>query len=534
MEVVREESLARSTGPSPPDVTQGVTLLFRAEIFASVFATGAAVILVEILGTRVIGPVFGVSLFVWSALLAVTLGSLATGYQVGGLLADRAPSQRILGLAVATAGVLLCVVPLLSHAVLRFAEAMGPRAGSLFAATVLFVPCLVVLGTMGPIAVRLMASDFRSAGRGVGAVYAVSTAGSLAGALVTGFVLVPAFETDTILLGAAAILIVIGAASLARRGLPIALAAIVAPVLALLLRPQPALPSGISIIDHSQSLYGRVEVIDDQNRQVRFLRVDHSVLGAQFFRDRSSGFAFIHLLEVVRFLRPDAKDLLQIGLGTGALPAVLAPQGIKVDVVEIDPAVVRFARQYFGFVATGDVYEEDARVVLGRTQRRYDIVVHDTFTGGTTPEHLLSLEVLRRIHSILRPGGVLALNFVGYTSGPNADASWDLARTLRTVFTTVHAFQDADPADDRDSPGNVVFFASDDPLDFTIPASARFENAACRHVMRSFGRWGVLEQVPDGPLITDDHNPLARLQLPIAEKHFQAMNKLLPVDLWLQ
>jgi hypothetical protein len=44
----------------------------------------------------------------------------------------------------------------------------------------------------------------------------------------------------------------------------------------------------------------------------------------------------------------------------------------------------------------------------------------------------------------------------------------------------------------------------------------------------------VLEQVPDGPLITDEHNPLARLQLPIAEKHFEAMNKLLPVDLWLE
>jgi spermidine synthase len=533
VEVVREESQARSS-PNPSETSQGVTRLFRAELFASVFSTGATVILIEILGTRVIGPVFGVSLFVWSALLAVTLGSLATGYHVGGLLADRAPSQRIFGLAVATAGVLLCVVPLLSHVVLQFAEAMGPRAGSLFAATLLFAPCLVVLGTMGPIAVRLTASDFRSAGRGVGAVYAMSTAGSLVGALVTGFVLVPAFETDTILFGAAALLILMGAGSLARRRQPLALAAIVTPILAVLLQSPPALPRGIAIIAHSQSLYGRVEVIDDQNRQVRFLRVDHSVVGAQFLRDRSSGFAFIHLLEVVRFLRPDAKELLQIGLGTGALPSVLAPHAIKIDVVEIDPAVVRFARQYFGFVATGDVYEEDARVVLRRTRRRYDIVVHDTFTGGTTPEHLLSLEVLREIHSILRPGGVLALNFVGYTTGPNAEASWAVTRTLRGVFTTVHAFQDANPADNPDSPGNVIFFASDDPLDFTIPESVRFENAACRHVMRSFGNWRVLEQVPDGPLITDEHNPLARLQLPIAEKHFQAMNKLLPVDLWLQ
>ena len=50
--------------------------------------------IVEILGTRVISPVFGVSLFVWSALLAVTLAALAIGYFCGGVLVDRRPSVK--------------------------------------------------------------------------------------------------------------------------------------------------------------------------------------------------------------------------------------------------------------------------------------------------------------------------------------------------------------------------------------------------------------------------------------------------------
>ncbi len=161
------------------------------------------------------------------------------------------------------------------------------------------------------------------------------------------------------------------------------------------------------------------------------------------------------------------------------------------------------------------------------------MIVHDTFTGGTTPEHLLSLEVLRRIRDILRPGGVLALNFVGYPSGPHAEASWAVARTIRTVFRNVRAFRDSAPGDQPNEAGNLIFFASDDTLAFAIPENAQFENERCERVLRSFQGWEVLQLVPDGPVITDARNPLARLQLPIAEDHFEAMNKLLPVEVWL-
>jgi SAM-dependent methyltransferase len=505
----------------------------RAELFGIVLVSGAAVMAIEILGTRIIGPVFGVNLFVWSALLAVTLGSLAIGYYAGGVLVDRRPGLRLPGFVVLVAGLLLGVVPLLSYPVLRFALAVGPRGGSLLGATLLFSPSLTLLGMIGPVAVRLALKDLRATGHGVGAVYAVSTAGSLLGTLVTGFVIVPAFDTNQILFGTATLLAITGASSLAFHGRPVALLAAFVPFFTSA-APIHALPAGLAILDRSQSLYGLVEVIDDGNRGARFLRADHSIVGIQFQFDGSSAFSFTHLLEVVRFLRPAAKDVLQIGLGTGALPSALEREGIKADVVEIDPAVVRFARQYFRFTARGEIYEEDARTFLGRTERRYDLIVHDTFTDGTTPEHLLSLEVLQRIHAILRPGGVLALNFVGYQRGPNAEASRAVARTLRAVFPVVHAYRDSAPDEDPDTAGNVLFFASDEGLDFTIPPGARFENPSCERHLRSFQGWEILEKVPDGPWITDGHNPLARLQLPAADEHFEAMNKLLPPEVWLQ
>jgi hypothetical protein len=128
---------------------------------------------------------------------------------------------------------------------------------------------------------------------------------------------------------------------------------------------------------------------------------------------------------------------------------------------------------------------------------------------------------------------VLALNFVGYYDGAEAEASFAVMRTLRAVFPNVRAFRDGDPQRDSERVGNIVFFASDAPLDFTIPPDARFQNERCEKLQRSFQSWAVLTHVPSGPLITDAHNPLARLQLPIAEKHFVAMNELLPVEVWL-
>jgi spermidine synthase len=525
--LVREEKMTMTR--QVHDDLQG---LAKPELFITIFLLGASTMVIEIMGTRVIGPVFGVGLFVWSALLSVTLGALALGYYCGGVLADKLRSPRLIGALTTATGALLALVPLLSHAVLTTVEALGPRWGALAGATLLFAPSLVVLGMTGPVAVRSATLDLRLAGRSVGSIYAVSTAGSVVGTLGLTYLVIPAFETQTILLGTASLLILLGASSLAWRKSRAGLAAILLPLIGAMV-PERPLPNGFAILDRSQSFYGLVEVIEDNNRAVRFLRSDHSILGAQFVLDGSPAFAFVHVLEAVRFLRPKARDALQIGLGIGSLPRALSPHGIRFDAVEIDPSVVRFAKQYFGFLPNGEVHEEDARMYLQHTHRKYDLVVHDTFTGGTTPEHLLSLEVLQRVHASLRPGGVLVLNFVGYHMGAQAEASFAVARTIDAVFANVRVFRDAPLTEGTESPGNLLFFASDGGLEFDIPASGQFESVVCEQILHSFQAWQVLRQVPSGALITDAKNPLSRLQIRSTEKHFAAMNELIPTEVWL-
>jgi spermidine synthase len=502
------------------------------QVNATLFVTGAAVMVVEILGTRVVGPVFGVGLFAWSALLSVTLLALAVGYYCGGLLADRWPGLRSLHQVVVAAGGCLALVPVLDVHMLSACEPLGPALGSMLSAAVLLGPALTILGMAGPVAARSTVVVVASSGARVGKIYALSTAGSLCGTLLTAHWLIPSFSTDTILLGTAGLLIAMGIVQLAIARRPLAGVVLLWP-LGVFWQGGPALPEQFRLVDEANTWFGKVQVIDDTDRGVRFLRADHSIIGAQYVEQKAPAFAFVHVLEAVRFMRPEATSALQIGLGIGSLPLALERYGITVDVVEIDPEVVRMAKDHFEFKVRGEVFVEDARTFLRKSEPSYDVIVHDTFTGGGTPEHLLSLELLQQVRRRLNPAGILALNFVGFLAGDKAEASHAIVRTLRAVFPNVRVFVDEPPQREPSSLSNLSMFASDGELEIRVPQGASFEDATCERVLRSLPEWEVLKDVAEGELITDERNPLGRLQADIAAAHFTAMNELLPVAVWL-
>ena len=96
-------------------------------LYVIVFVSGAAVLAIELLGTRVLGPFYGVSLFLWSALITVTLVALSVGYAVGGRWADRGPRFTRLCYPIAGAGLWLLLLPWLRIPVLQATEPIGLR-----------------------------------------------------------------------------------------------------------------------------------------------------------------------------------------------------------------------------------------------------------------------------------------------------------------------------------------------------------------------------------------------------------------------
>ena len=160
-------------------------------LYLVVLVAGAAVLAIEILGTRILGPFYGVSLFLWSALITVTLVALSAGYAVGGRWADRGATLPRLYVLLAAAGLWTLLIPWLRDPILIVTEPFGLRFAVLAAAFILFAVPLTLLGMVSPYAIQVRASSLHRVGTTAGDLYAVSTVGSVVAALLTGFVLIP-------------------------------------------------------------------------------------------------------------------------------------------------------------------------------------------------------------------------------------------------------------------------------------------------------------------------------------------------------
>lgn len=116
-------------------------------------------------------------------------------------------------------------------------------------------------------------------------------------------------------------------------------------------------------------------------------------------------------------LNPEPQRILVIGLGGGSIPLTFAdlfPQA-KIDVVEIDDAVVSVAEEFFFFEETDNmkVYVDDGRPFIKRAGLRgetYDYIVLDAFSGDYIPEHMLTLEFLEEVQTIMTSESVLVAN----------------------------------------------------------------------------------------------------------------------------
>ncbi len=128
-------------------------------------------------------------------------------------------------------------------------------------------------------------------------------------------------------------------------------------------------------------------------------------------------FSYTRMMMSALFVKPDPRRVLIVGLGGGTLSRALGkvlPEAV-IDTVEIDPAVVKVAQQFFGYKQspTQRVFLEDGRAFIERAhreRRQYDLVMLDAFDTDYIPAHLQTREFLQHVRAILAPGGVLAAN----------------------------------------------------------------------------------------------------------------------------
>src|SRR5262245_30745753 len=311
-------------------------------LYVVVSVSGAAVLAIEMLGTRLLGPFYGVSLFLWSALISVTLAALAAGYALGGRWADRGPRRSRLGLLLAGAGAWLLAVPWLQRPVLTLLEPVGLRAAVLVAACVLFALPLVLLGMVSPYAVRLKTPSLDRVGRTAGNLYAISTIASVASALLTGFFLIPSIGVHRLVVLIALVLLATSLLLVEWRrtkagvgvvGLLTCLGVVLLPRL-----PSSAAAPGGGVLAIEQSPYAEIRVLEKPLE--RFLLIDggiHTWVATDTWRPL---LRYAAALNVMKLLFDAPGRLLTVGLGGGSVVQEYARDGWAVDAVEIDPVVI--------------------------------------------------------------------------------------------------------------------------------------------------------------------------------------------------
>jgi len=200
-------------------------------------------------------------------------------------------------------------------------------------------------------------------------------------------------------------------------------------------------------------MQGQIKVVDIKD--LRYLLLNNAIQTVIDKETRSSAVAFPYYMEMAVFINPSAKNALCIGLGGGVVPSRFKTYDIEMDVVDIDPEMVEVARSFFGF--GGEVYIQDGRYFLQNTDKRYDIIILDAYSGYTPPAHLFTKEMFEEIDKKLSRDGVLAVNTFGF-SGDELERS--VFYTLKAVFPHVYIFSTA-----KKGIGNHIFFATKKELD---------------------------------------------------------------------
>lgn len=121
----------------------------------TVFMCGAVVMIFELVGSRILGPYFGTSIFVWTSLIGVILGSLSLGYYLGGKVSDKNPNIKTLSLLIFLSSVFILVSLCVKNELLSYmvSHNLDIRISSTWALLVLFLPASILLGMVSPYAV---------------------------------------------------------------------------------------------------------------------------------------------------------------------------------------------------------------------------------------------------------------------------------------------------------------------------------------------------------------------------------------------
>lgn len=471
---------------------------------ALVFLAAGAVLMLEILAVRLLAPYVGLTLETTTAIIGAALAGIAAGAAIGGQLADRTNTRRlIVGMLIAGGTLALLIVPIVHW--------LGPGArggGELAALGITFVtlvPAAAALSAVSPAVAHLQLHDLHASGTVVGRLSAWATAGALLGTFGTGFVLVPLMPVSTAVLSIGAVLLLVGVGVGASSDFFSLAGAAGVVVIAVLLGgwatslPSPCMAETryhcVNLEPAPGNPNAQELILDDLHHSYVDLK-DPTHLGYRYTR---------WIAHAIDGIYPADKPLDAVFVGGGGftLPRWLdaTRPGSHALVLEVDGELVEFDEEHLGLRRSPDLQIQigDARVSMrGVESDSADVVVGDAFGNRTVPWHLATKEWTEEVERVLRPGGLYALNVIDLLPLELQKAE---AKTLLDVFPYMRIVSLG--FSEHPVGGNAIMLASDRP----IPATAGTEDSETTTLTQR----GVEAFAAGAQVLTDDYAPADQL-----------------------
>lgn len=449
---------ALPAAPSPPATGQAAFTVFQQRtILALVFVSGALSMLYELAWIRLLALAFGSSTYSFSLMLFSFIAGIATGAFVASALTSRGANPfRLFALAeLGIFGSLAIMLPLyerlpfwfniLASHITRepqmFPVYLGAQVAMAFA---LMVIPATLIGMTLPLAAIVVTTRLNVLGATVGSVFSINTLGNVLGSALTGFVLLPAlgiqttFEAGVLASGLVGIVALLAWLPAGQRRSVVATAMGVLVVWVAVKTVAPrwgtmVMNAGVYRIRQAvapsyadfKSRMSHETVLYYHNGPDMSVAVGHTEQGPDHLwlnvngktdatTDGDMGTQLL-VAHIPLLLRPDAQDVLVVGLGSGVtVGAVLKHPVRSCEVVEISEAVVEGSR-FFDRVSGAPLDDPrthlsiaDAKEYLQlRRDARYDLIISEPSNPWIAGiGNLFSVEFFREAVAHLRQGGV--------------------------------------------------------------------------------------------------------------------------------
>lgn len=508
------------------------------------FWAGAGIMVLEIVAGRLLAQNFGNSLYTWTTIIGVVLGSLSIGGYLGGYLGQHFNPRKMITFFLFFTSITTLFIPLL-HVLLPWNSLFWGFSWPiqiLIHSLIVFGPTSIAFGTMSPLLVRMIPADIKGEiqGEKIGKIYAMNAIGGISGVLITGYYAIAHWGSNITLMFIVVIsaLFFLWIANNKWLAIPyvgfslLLMFSALAPQspwdsLAIQLAVKTYHTPDVILEKESHYNYIKVRIPDPERPYIRDLILDKMIHNRKNMNQplKLMGI-YEHFFEAgIRFSFQDIepKNILVIGGGGYTFCHFLEieyPQ-CNIEVAEIDPEVTKTAHTAFGFPYDTrlSIYHQDGRnrvedlvkqIKKGRKEVLYDCVINDSFSDYTVPFHLTTKEFVEKIYTILSPRGIYMCNMIDCLQSAKFITS--MHKTFREVFPYVYVYSTMNDPMVRDT---FILIGSKTPM----PAEKIKD-----WVLSKYGSNGYyipeekikeLISYNDAPILTDQYAPVENLLAPM-------------------